>query len=176
MLLMLLTQFLGRLSFKTFVVLRIHLPCSFLLCGAPLYFSHASRVGDVTVISSAEGTQQGDPLGDLLFALAYYRALCSTATTFSSCLFPSIADDTYIMEPASEVVPAFLHFSAQLSSIGLTVNKDKCLAWCPKGLPADIFLFEGFFTPQLGIKALGVSTGSFGYVNSFMREALDGFA
>lgn len=40
-----------------------------------LLYSHHSVFGQYTIISSAEGTHLGDPLGSLLFALAQFMAL-----------------------------------------------------------------------------------------------------
>jgi hypothetical protein len=65
----------------------------------PLFYSHHNREGDVIVILSAMGTHQDDALGKTLFALAHFKALCSIASHFPSCLFPSIADNTHIIGP-----------------------------------------------------------------------------
>ncbi len=66
---------------------------------SPLFYCHHNYVGDVTVIPSAMGTRQGDPLGGALFALTHPRALKFTTSHFPSCLFPYIANDTHIIDP-----------------------------------------------------------------------------
>jgi hypothetical protein len=66
---------------------------------SPLFYSHHNCDGDVMVIPSTMGTRQSDFLGGALFALTHFRALSFTARHFPSCLFPSIADDIYIISP-----------------------------------------------------------------------------
>jgi hypothetical protein len=56
------------------------------------------------------GTCQSDPLGRALFALAHFGVLHSTNSYFSSFLFPSIVDDTHIIDPPSIVSSAYEHF------------------------------------------------------------------
>jgi len=66
---------------------------------SPLFYNHHSRDNDVTVIPSAMGTHQGDPLGRALFVLAHLKTLRSTTSHFPSYLFPSITDNTHIIGP-----------------------------------------------------------------------------
>ncbi|KAJ7570685.1 hypothetical protein O6H91_01G131400 [Diphasiastrum complanatum] len=145
---------------------------SFYSMDAPLYFSHASRSGDVLVIPSADGIRQGDPLGGVLFSLVHFRALRAFSAAFPSCLFPSIADYTHIVGPANDVFPAFLHFSQQLSALGLIENPSKCVAWCPQGLLPGLPLPTGFNTPADGIRALGIPIGFSDFVASSLRDTL----
>jgi hypothetical protein len=42
---------------------------------SPIFYNHRNCGGNITVIPSAMGTCQGDPLGGALFALAHFRAL-----------------------------------------------------------------------------------------------------
>ncbi len=42
--------------------------CAFYAFEFPMFYSHHNCEGDVTVIPSAMGTHQGDPLGGALFA------------------------------------------------------------------------------------------------------------
>jgi len=60
------------------------------------------------IISSKLSTQQGDPLGGMLFALVHFCTLCLTTTTHFTCVFPSLANDTFIIGPTLDVVLAFL--------------------------------------------------------------------
>jgi hypothetical protein len=55
---------------------------------SPLFYSHYNCEGKVTVIPSAMGTNQGDPLGGALFALVHFKALCSTSNRFPLVYFP----------------------------------------------------------------------------------------
>ncbi len=47
-----------------------------------LFYNQCNREGDVTFIHYAMGIHQGDPLGRALYALAHFRALCSTTNHF----------------------------------------------------------------------------------------------
>jgi len=51
--------------------------------------------------------KQDEPLGGLLFAMAHYRTLLKIVAQALNCVFPSLADNTHIMGPMSEVIPAF---------------------------------------------------------------------
>jgi hypothetical protein len=54
-------------------------------------------VEGVTIIESTLGTKQGDPLGGPLLVLAHYRTFLKTIAHATSCVFPSLIDDTHIM-------------------------------------------------------------------------------
>jgi hypothetical protein len=75
-----------------------------------LFYSHCNYEGDVTIVPFAMGTCQGDPLGGALFVLAHFRALHFIVSHFTSCLFPSIIDDTHIIGPLSIVSSIYEHF------------------------------------------------------------------
>jgi hypothetical protein len=74
----------------------------------PLYFSEASRHGDLIVVSSKFGTRQGDPLGGVLFALAHICTFHPTATAHPICVFPSLENDMHIVGPTLDVLLVFL--------------------------------------------------------------------
>ncbi len=75
--------------------------CAFYAFESPLFDSHRNHESDVIVILFAMGTCQGDPLGGALFAIAHFKALCSTTSHFPSCLVLSIENDTHIVTPLS---------------------------------------------------------------------------
>jgi len=71
-------------------------------------------------------THQGNPwgrggAGGALFDLVHFRALHSIVNNFSSCLFPSIANDIHIIGPLSIVSYAYEHFKIKLYAIGLSI-------------------------------------------------------
>jgi hypothetical protein len=43
-----------------------------------LYYQHGQHEEGVTIIESSSSTKQGDPLRDLLFALAHYQTFLKT--------------------------------------------------------------------------------------------------
>jgi len=83
-------------------------------------------VEKVTIIDSFLNTRQGDPLGGPLFLLAHYRAFLETITWAPNYIFPSLADDTHIVGPLSEITRVFYHLSTQLALVGLKVKVLKC--------------------------------------------------
>jgi len=54
-------------------------------------------------LAGSFGSQQGDPLGGLLFTLVHLCAFHCSTNFFPSCLFPSILDGTHIIMLASFV-------------------------------------------------------------------------
>jgi hypothetical protein len=110
--------------------------------------------------------------GGALFALAHFRALCSIASHFPSCLFPSIVDDIHILNPPSIVSFAYEHFQIELRAISLSIQPQKCVAWSSSGLPPNFNTQSQFTTPFEGIKILGVPLGTITFTSSFIKEAL----
>jgi hypothetical protein len=65
---------------------------------SPLFYNHYNHDGNVIVIPFAMRTYLGDPLGGALFALVHLGALHFTTSHFFYYLFPSIANDTHIID------------------------------------------------------------------------------
>jgi hypothetical protein len=80
----------------------------FYACPFPLYFLKVSKHGDFIVISFEYGTQQGNPLGGMLFTLVHLCALHPTLVTHLTCVFLSLVDDKHIIGLALDVLPIFL--------------------------------------------------------------------
>ncbi len=139
---------------------------------SPLFYNHHNHENDVTIIPSTMGTRQGDPLGAALFVLAHFKALCSTANHFPSCLFPSIVNNTHIIYPPLIVSSAYEHFQTKLHVIGLSIQPHKCIAWPPFGLPWNFNAPSQFTTQFEGIKILGVPFGTLTFTSSFIKETL----
>jgi len=67
------------------------------------------------------GTQQGDPLGGALFALAHLCALHLTIIAERTCVFHLLANDTHIVGLALDVVPIFLRLQHEFLALGLSM-------------------------------------------------------
>jgi hypothetical protein len=91
----------------------------------PLFYNHHNHENEVMVISSTMGTHQGDPLGRALFSLTHFKALCSITNHFPFCLFPSIGNDTHIINLLSIVSSAYEHFKIELHMINLFIQLQK---------------------------------------------------
>ena len=87
------------------------------------------------VLSSSFGTQQGDPLGPLLFALALRRA---TAALRERCpdldLNAWYLDDGTLVGPRNSLVRALEFLGGpDAQALGLQLNLAKCELWWPSG-------------------------------------------
>jgi hypothetical protein len=58
----------------------------------------------------------------------------SIATTHSTCVFFSLANDTHIVDSASNVLHVFLWLQEEFGTLGLLVQPTKCVTSSPQGL------------------------------------------
>jgi hypothetical protein len=86
-----------------------------------LYFSQAFEHGDLIIISSKLGTQQGNQLGGVLFVLFHLCGIHHIATTHLTCVFFSLADDTHIIGFASNVILISLQLKQKFLPLGLSM-------------------------------------------------------
>ena len=88
------------------------------------------------MIESRAGVQQGDPAGPALFAMALSSALERARNSFSPTLLDLwYADDGCLVGPLDDVMKGFNALLIPLSSIGLEINRNKCLLLLPKDKP-----------------------------------------
>jgi hypothetical protein len=113
------------------------------------------------------GIQQGDLLRGALFALAHFRALCSTTSHFPSCLFPSILNDTHIINPLSIVSSAYEHFQTEFLTISFSIQLQKCITWSFFVMPLHFNTPSQFTTPYEGIRLLRVLLSTLTFISSF---------
>ena len=73
-------------------------------------------------IDSAEGCQQGDPLGPLYFCLSIHKLL----TSFKSEFVVGYLDDLTIGDHVDKAIEDFLILDAEASKLGLHLNRSKC--------------------------------------------------
>jgi len=76
-----------------------------------------------------------------------------------SCIFPSLANDTHIVELMNEITYAFDHLLTQLALIGLKVTVSKCKFWNPFGIFLSIEIPHGSTLIIDGSRILGVPMG-----------------
>ena len=139
---------------------------------SPLLYSNLSPPYGCHVLSSTNGTRQGDPLGGPLFALAHSRAIRAVAQEFPQLLFPSIADDTHVVGPPELLRQALPSLEAHFLRIGLRVNRGKC-RFLP-GMSIPLESIPEITTVQDGINCLGSPVGSEVFVQEHVTKALDG--
>ena len=133
-------------------------------------------------IDSASGSQQGDPFGGVLFALAYRTVLDRLHAAFPDLHVFCFWDDTTLVGPADLVARAISWLNSEEGAIrvNLTFNDDKLQAWSPRA-PSDAGLAHlasaGVGTHQLappegGLSLLGVFVGSFDHIATGLSEKL----
>lgn len=114
------------------------LPQIYKFCWASYHSSSILQFGDKAVVS-AEGVQQGDPLGPLLFCLTLHPLL----TSLSSKLKLGYLDDVTLGGNIGALSHDVSEILARGASIGLCLNASKCEfichAECPKGLSISEF-------------------------------------
>ena len=94
-----------------------------------------TRLGQSTsYVMSAEGVQQGDPLGPFLFSMALQPILTKANSCNEFALTPSYLDDITVIGPKHEVVSTYLGLKSDLSNIGLDLREDKCEAFALNGI------------------------------------------
>ena len=74
------------------------------------------------VIPSAEGVQQGDPLGPLLFSLALHEVLVESTCS----LTVAYLDDVVLGDELDNLLPQIRVFARSTQRIGLSLNYSKC--------------------------------------------------
>ncbi|CAI7905908.1 unnamed protein product [Closterium sp. NIES-54] len=110
-------------------------------------------------LESARGSRQGDPLGPFLFAFTQQQVMESVTREFRDLLFPSYADDTYILGPAARILEAFGVLREQLEWVGLEVLVHKCRLWEREGGDVERALPLGMQRMEEGLAVVGVPIG-----------------
>ena len=86
-------------------------------------YAETSFLGyDGHVIPSAEGVQQGDPLGPLLFCLALHPTLTSSSAEFRI----GYLDDLFLGGELHQLEMEVENLKSSAAKIGLTLNASKC--------------------------------------------------
>ena len=131
--------------------------------------------GEILPFGSAQGVQQGDPLGPLLFALGLLglcRALKGGLVERTLAVW--YLDDGTIVGEAKEVAKAWKLICSEVSKVGLKVNKRKCELVLPRqgrreppeGL-ADVPLVT-----DSGFELLGAPIGEKGFCEHYVRKRI----
>ena len=107
------------------------------LCLACLFCTSAHLFFDDSIIPSATGVQQGDPLGPVLFSLAIHSLASELVPTFNVWYL----DDGTLGGSPQSVLADFTTILEQSSSLELSLNLSKCEA-CIAGASYTTFVDE----------------------------------
>ncbi len=88
-----------------------------------------------------------------------------------TCVSFSLANNTYIIGFASNVVPIFLWLQQEFLTLGFSVQPMKCVVCSPQGLDHSISLPFNFLIPNLSFHILDAPMGFRSFVELFVAEA-----
>ena len=114
-------------------ILLKHIQAHYCMTGN-LKFYHS---GKTYSIQSQTGTQQGDPLGTVLFSAPLQPLLHKIADTYSSILILAFADNVCLIGPSSQVLPGVDAFATTMDTIHLQLNPAESLILIPNPTPSQ---------------------------------------
>lgn len=127
--------------------------------------------GVVLPFGSAEGVQQGDPLGPFLFALGLLD-MCATLKRrlAHSTLSVWYLDDGTIVGPADEIALAWGIILEETQKVGVKVNIVKCEIWGSASTPC---LAQIPRCPASGFDLLGSPIGTPAFCNAYICKRVE---
>ncbi|KAK3251882.1 hypothetical protein CYMTET_38804 [Cymbomonas tetramitiformis] len=137
-------------------------------------FRHQARLGwqgadgRFRWVESAEGAQQGDPLGPFFTAVALQPALQATLDEHPGVFIMAYLDDIHIIGPPDKARAAYGTIVPLLRAAGLELNVSKSTVYSPAGpCPEFADVVDGVGAPMPGsetplgwVKVLGIPVGS----------------
>lgn len=123
---------------------------------------------------SAEGAQQGDPLGPFLFCVVMQEVLLRANETLAASgggVALGFMDDISGVAPEEAVCAALPVLQRVAASCGLRLRLDKCCSYCPSGGALDR-LPDAVPRAIDGLEVLGAPLGSPAFVDAFLSDKL----
>ncbi len=108
------------------------------------------------------------PIGRNVVYFLHLRILCFTTTSPLTCVSLSLANDTYIISLASNVVPIFLQLHQEFFALGLSMQPTKCVVCSSQGLDHFISLPPNFLIPNSSFRILDTLVGFRSFVELFV--------
>lgn len=140
---------------KTTLVNEVRHKCPSISRWVEFFYAKPSRLYyNESVMSSAKGVQQGDPLGPLLFSLTLHPLVCKIAAHCSLALHAWYLDDGTIIGDTLEVSKALKIIQNEGSTRGLHLNINKTDFFWPNSDPRSFE--DGDFPADIGRASNGV--------------------
>ena len=131
--------------------------------------------GTVLPFGSAQGVQQGDPLGPLLFSLGLL-GVCRTLKQglAQGSLAVWYLDDGTVVGEAKELTKAWKLICSEVGKAGLKVNQGKCELFGSRFDPAELLqgLEEVPLVHDSGFDLLGAPIGDKTFCESYVRKRI----
>ena len=122
------------------------------------YGQHSPLYAQGHRLSSRCGVQQGDPLGPLLFAMAWHRVVRRLPSDLQLNVW--YLDDGHLVGSPSALAKALEVIITKGATMGISVNTDKSKLWGPAHLPPDMHALQDVprvpWSPGSGLRVLGL--------------------
>ena len=95
-----------------------------------------------STLRSVSGTQQGDPLGPFLFALAIHAGVKRVLSNFKDqdVIILAYLDDIHVLGPPVAAAEAFMELQKELALVDLELRAGKNHLWCRDSEDVDAFM------------------------------------
>ena len=128
--------------------------------------------GEVRIIFSSEGSQQGDPAGGFLFCLGFARVLTNISDRLPDALVAAASDDVTIGIATERIPLAWEVAREECAAYGILLSDRKCRIYTPNPIttvPANLAPPNIRCTSD-GIHVLGIPVGTEEFKHDFISD------